>query len=207
MYSYPHLIFISPSYLTDEQIRAKVKELTGEYWQNSLIGETEHTRRKEATIITSQWEENEISFAVRAKAFKPEQQVVNPSSADYIPPSANVLTNQHWQKWNIKYEDFCTIYYETVKDLLDDFKKALLGSGHNENNSVQHRNYVELIWKIIDKDMTIFPKNALQNIHLLRDCYHRPTFKDIGKKGCVQAGTLRSRYISLEFFIHYLQKN
>ena len=55
--------------------------------------------------------------------------------------------------------------------------------------------------------MKIFPKHALANIHLFRDYYHRPTYKNIGKKGYVQAGTLRTRYCSLESFIEFLRKN
>ena len=55
--------------------------------------------------------------------------------------------------------------------------------------------------------MKIFPKYALANIHLFRDYYHRPTYKNIGKKGYVQADTLRARYCSLESFIEFLRKN
>ena len=32
-------------------------------------------------------------------------------------------------------------------------------------------------------------------------------FANIGKKDCVQAKTLQSRYVLLEFFIKYLRKN
>ena len=55
--------------------------------------------------------------------------------------------------------------------------------------------------------MKIFPKHALANIHLLRDSDHRPTYRNIGKKGYVQAGTLGTRYCSLESFIEFLRKN
>ena len=55
--------------------------------------------------------------------------------------------------------------------------------------------------------MKIFPKYALAKFHLFRDYYHRPTYKNIVKKGYAQAGTLRTRYCSLESFIEFLRKN
>ena len=55
--------------------------------------------------------------------------------------------------------------------------------------------------------MKIFPKHALANIHLFRDFYNRPTYRNIGKKGYVEAGTLRTRYYSLENLIEFLRKN
>ena len=75
-----------------------------------------------------------------------------------------------------------------------------------EKMAMQHRNYVEEIWATLDKDMKVVPVNALSNLHLLRDYYHRPALRKVGKQHGVQASTIRSRYTSLNFFIQFLRK-
>lgn len=51
------------------------------------------------------------------------------------------------------------------------------------------------------------PPKRLPNIHLLKDYYRRPTFRDIERKGCDQSGTLRAQYVSLDYFIEYFTKS
>ena len=95
----------------------------------------------------------------------------------------------------------------SAESLLDAFCDDLLSSGAMDNRmAVQHRNYVELVWAMLDKNMVVLPLNALSNLHLLRDFYHRPSVASIGKKHGVQASTIRSRYTSLSFFLQFLRK-
>ncbi|XP_057300018.1 uncharacterized protein LOC130630515 isoform X2 [Hydractinia symbiolongicarpus] len=128
-------------------------------------------------------------------------------SLDYIPSGSCRLTSSKRKEWGVKPDDFFSIYFSTADDLLDNFQEELLQSGHTKDNSTQHRNQVELIWTSISKDLVMFPINPLSNMHLLRDYYHRPTFKTIGKKDGVQASTLRARYGSLGMFLQYLRRN
>ena len=107
--------------------------------------------------------------------------------------------------WNIKESDFFTLYFKSTKDLMDLFEESLRPSSGSKM-AQQHRNQLQLIWSTLDKDMKMFPKNALSNIHLFRDCYHNPNFKLIGAKEGVQAGTMRSRYTSLGYFISFLRR-
>ena len=148
--------------------------------------------------------DDENSFVARSKPLPLTQ---GEPQNDYIPPRSLRLTIAKKREWNIKDEDYFSIYFESAEDVLDNFQEELIQSGHERDNAVQHRNQVSLIWAALNKDLTIFPINPLSNIHLFRDFYHRPTFKRIGTKTGVQASTLRARFGSLASFIQYLRRN
>ena len=50
--------------------------------------------------------------------------------------------------------------------------------------------------------MKVVSVNALSNLHLLRDYYHRPVLRKVGKKRGVQASTVRSRYTDFCWYEH-----
>ena len=125
---------------------------------------------------------------------------------EYLPPNAQKVTAEHRKKWEIKDEDYVTIYYPGNKELLDAFyDNVSKGRADEHNNALQHRNKVEYIWECIDPKKSIFPKNSLSNVHLLRNHYHVPTFNSMGTEDGVHAPTLRSRYTSLNFFLQFLR--
>jgi hypothetical protein len=106
-----------------------------------------------------------------------------------------------------------TISFKSTKDLLDLFQQSLESSGSEGNTALQHRNQLELIWFTIDEAMQMFPVNS-------HDLYHIPAYKLIfdfylfristessfWTPGHVQASTLRSRYVSLVFFLQIPKK-
>ena len=125
---------------------------------------------------------------------------------EYCPGKSLMLSHAQKSIWNITEVDFFTIYFENVDDLLELFKESLENSGLDQRMSQQHRNQLITIWETMDPNMTMIPVNSLANIYKFRDFYHTPLFKSIGKKGCVQAGTVRARYVSLGFFLQFLRK-
>ena len=88
-----------------------------------------------------------------------------------------------------------------MSDFLDLFKDSLETSGLEPNT---HINQLENIWGTIDSEMKMFPSNSY--IDKFRDFYRAPIFKNDGKKGHIQAGTLSARYVSLEFFLRFVRK-
>ena len=123
------------------------------------------------------------SYIARSKPAVPQQAVVG---VDYIPLSSTRLTELERAKWNIKPDDYLTIYFKNVEDVFDAFQNDVYESGHEKDNiattCIEHRNNMHLIWDSLNKDLAIFPLNLLANIHLFRDFYHRPTYNRIGRK-------------------------
>lgn len=149
------------------------------------------------------------TFTVRSKPDarqeKPIKYLPTPGLS-YTPSNSLPILDKERQTWNIKEGDYFSIYFSSSTDLLDHFVSNLIATGSDKNTALQHRNQVILIWSTIDEGMEQFPINLLSNIHLFRDFYHEPTFTAIGTKHGVQAGTLRARYVSLNFFLQYLRK-
>lgn len=123
-------------------------------------------------------------------------------SAEYAPCNARKLTRALLRKWCIPENDYFTIYYESVDELLQAFRNSLTNIDPDMAN--QHMNQVNAVWSAIGKHM--FPTNTLKNYHLLRDRYHRPQMKTLGQKRGVAPGMLCSRYCSLRL-ISSCQKN
>ena len=151
-------------------------------------------------------DENPEDFTFRSKAIKV---LTGAPNVNYIPENAFKISEEDRAKWGISSEDYVTIYYENASAILEAFYNDLVQSSRDPddvNNAMQHRNKVELIWRTLSEEMILFPKNALANLHLLRNFYHVPTYRMIGRKGGVQASTLRSRFTSLTFFIQFVRK-
>ena len=106
--------------------------------------------------------------------------------------------------------DYFSIYYDSAETLLEAFKKDLLSTLANldgeekDKLASQHRNQLTEIWSFISKDLQIFPVNPLANVYLMEG-YHSETKANINKGG-LTAGTLRSRFTSLRFFIQFLRR-
>ena len=126
------------------------------------------------------------------------------SSGEYCPGKSSLISPVQRANWGIKEEDYFAIYFEDVSDLLDLFKDSLETSGLEPNTALQHKDQLENIWGTIDSEMKMFPSNSY--IVKFRDFYRAPTFKNLGKKGHIQAGTLRARYVSLGFFLQFVRK-
>ena len=105
-----------------------------------------------------------------------------PSSVEYCPGKSSFISPIQMVNWGIKEEDYFTIYFEDVSDLLDLFKDSLETSGLEPNTALQHKNQLENIWETIDSEMKMFPSNSLANIHKFRYFYHAPIFKNLGKR-------------------------
>ena len=178
----------------------KAEEEKGtEHLQTSSHGQT-------ATSEVADKSDEEKTDFVRRSA--PANLPSAPSMPDkYLPKNALELTPTLRKSWGIKTDDYFTIYYNDAESLLKAFKSSLTSLGLDETMANQHQNHVELIWSVVSKEMRIFPIHPISNLHLFRDYYHYPTFKMIGKKKGVQAGTLRSRFTSLIYFIQFLRKH
>ena len=189
--------------MTEEMRSLEVAMTKEKYWKKGFESSTSPL----PVPLTAENEPQSVvcsSYIARSKPAVPQHAV---ASVDYIPLSSTRLTELQRTKWNIKPDDYFTIYFKNAEDVLDAFQNDLYESGHEKDNSIQHRNSMHLIWASLNKDLAMFPLNPLANIHLFRDFYHRPTYKRIGRKDGVQASTLRSRYVSFGFFIQFLRKN
>ena len=127
-----HKLFTKP-----EEIEKIVNDTRKEFWEKGAC--QKEVRIEDGRIVPETSNENENVFVTRAT------HSTIPSAApsnDYLPPSASWITPELRQKWGIKYEDFFTIFYTNADELLDSFQKELLGSGHERDNAVQHRNQV-----------------------------------------------------------------
>ena len=120
-----------------EEIKKIVNELRKECWEKGT--RQEKIEVQNATSVQEASNENENAFVTRATYSTIPSA---PPSNDYLPPSANWITPELRKKWEIKYEDFFTIFYKDADELLDAFQEELCGSGHERDNAVQHRNQV-----------------------------------------------------------------
>ena len=214
-----HLRHHKKHLITDEDELSKLIDAAkNKFWgrgistnkpRQRLVCDTEI--KKSTTSETCNVNESESSesedegFVYRSKAAPLESCDPN---LDYIPKNALHLTDDLRKKWQVKDDDFFTIYYRQVEMLLEAFFNDLASAAMERDTAMAHKNKVELILTAINKreNMQMFPVNPLSNLHLLRDYYHRPTFRMIGNKGGVQASTLRSRFVSMNFFIQFLRK-
>ena len=126
------------------------------------------------------------------------------SSGEFCSGKSSLISPVQRVNQGIKEEDYFAIYFEDVSDFLDLFKDSLETSGLEPNTALHHKNQLENIWGTIDSEMKMFTSNSY--IDKFRDFYRAPIFKNVGKKGYIQAGTLRARYVSLGFFLQFVRK-
>ena len=203
--------------LTKEEDRYAILEKAREkYWgkiKGKSIGPEPGPSNQAAGIDED--EEDVTEFTRRAPNLKKNESLSKSSgntssskasSGEYCPGKSSLISPIQRVNWGIKDEDYFTIYFEEVSDLLDLFKDSLETSGLEPNTALQHKNQIENIWGTIDSEMKMYPINSLANVHKFRDFYHAPIFKNLGKRGHIQAGTLRARYVSLGFFLQFVRK-
>ena len=123
---------------------------------------------------------------------------------NYVPPNAMKLTNLLREKWNVSEQDYFDFFYEEPDLLLDAFKEHLVEIGIEDRGAAQHRQHVDYVWQVLDKNRQILPSIIFSNIRVIQDMYHRKTRKLIGKGG-VEANTLNVRFGSLRKFLSFLR--
>ena len=194
------------SHITSVQRKETVETMREKYWENCKRNPSETSDKQMVCPEeqeTMEKEQNEV--LVRRAVYQPVAKFAN-ISINYTPGTSKALTDEMKIKCKITHDDFLTIFFNNAEELLSEFQRQMASSGHTKDNTVQHRNQVELIWSTLDEGMQIFPQCALGNIHLFRDFYHRPFFRMINKKGGVQVGILPARYVSFGFFPQFLRK-
>ena len=76
---------------------------------------------------------------------------------NYVPPNAKTLTKKLREMWGIGNEDYFDFYYEDADCLLDAFKEHLIEIGIEESGASQHRQHVNYVWQVLDKDRVVLP--------------------------------------------------
>ena len=144
-------------------------------------------------------EDKANAFVCRSKSNTNILPVLDKPSSEYTPHNAKKLARALLKKCCIPENDYFTIYYKSVDELLQDFRDSLTNFDPDMAN--QHINQVNAVWSAIDKHM--FPTITLKSYHPLRDRYHRRKMKTLGGKHGVAPGTLCSRFCSLGQFVQF----
>ena len=190
-----HLTHYNKHNINIDNIPAAVKATKESYWEKGICLEKSPAKMLSQPSNTSRTSEDigeEEGFLRRSASIKPEG--LSALGIEYTPVNSKMLTEKLKDQWNVKNQDYFTIYYDQADSLLNGFYEEMAGSpAIGEKMAMKHRNYVEEIWATLDKDTKVVPVNALSNLHLLRDYYHRSALRKVGKKHVVQASTIRSR--------------
>ena len=123
------------------------------------------------------------------------------------------ITAAFRKKYKVATEDF-RYFYDSSKKLLNDFERYLyINLHHTKGQAEQYKSNVADIWRCVDDEMAIFPRNFLSNTCLIEDNFYIPTRANLEKQmklpkhergHYIQASTIKSKLCAVSVLCRFL---